>query len=131
MTFPGLQSRGFGAKLYHYRGEPLETAAVVGEAIARTTTETGLEGHAWLDENTYAKGRTVSAAQLPDDAGRKPSSSLFGAVTVPLSRATSRTGAPSDPSRVAIGGSCCGSSRLRRGRHRSALDRAGSATWRQ
>jgi hypothetical protein len=49
-----------------WAGEPLETAEVVVEAIARTTTETGLEVHAWLDENTYAKGRKVSDAELAE-----------------------------------------------------------------
>jgi Rhodopirellula transposase DDE domain len=50
----------------NWGGEPLETAEVVVEAIARTTTETGLEVHAWLDENTYAKGRKVSDAELAE-----------------------------------------------------------------
>jgi hypothetical protein len=48
----------------NWAGEPLETAEVVVESIARTTTETGLEVHAWLDENQYEKGRKVSDAEL-------------------------------------------------------------------
>lgn len=48
----------------NWAGEPLETAEVVVESIARTTTETGLEVHAWLDENRYEKGRKVSDAEL-------------------------------------------------------------------
>ena len=50
----------------NWGGEPLETAAVVVEAIARTTTETGLEVHAWMDENTYVKGRKVSDEELTE-----------------------------------------------------------------
>ncbi len=48
----------------NWGGEPLETAEVVVESIARTTTETGLEVHAWLDENQYQKGRKVNDAEL-------------------------------------------------------------------
>ncbi|MGH7221598.1 MAG: ISAzo13 family transposase [Gemmataceae bacterium] len=48
----------------NWAGEPLETAEVVVESIARTTTETGLEVHAWLDESQYEKGRKVSDAEL-------------------------------------------------------------------
>jgi hypothetical protein len=44
--------------------EPLETVEIVVESIARTTTETGLEVHAWLDENRYEKGRKVSNTEL-------------------------------------------------------------------
>jgi transposase len=50
----------------NWAGEPLETAAVVVASIAGTTTETGLEVHAWLDENTYAKGRKVSDRELAE-----------------------------------------------------------------
>lgn len=50
----------------NWRGEPLETAEIVVESIARTTTETGLEVHAWLDEKTYAKGRKVSDEELAE-----------------------------------------------------------------
>jgi hypothetical protein len=50
----------------NWGGEPLETAEVVVESIARTTTETGLEVHAWLDEKTYEKGRKVSDEELAE-----------------------------------------------------------------
>jgi hypothetical protein len=50
----------------NWGGEPLETAEVVVESIARTTTETGLEVHAWLDENTYEKGRKISDQELAE-----------------------------------------------------------------
>lgn len=49
-----------------WAGEPLTTAEVVVEAIARTTTETGLEVHAWLDEGQYKKGRKVTDAELAE-----------------------------------------------------------------
>lgn len=38
----------------------MQTLEVVVESIGATTTETGLEVHAWLDEGTYEKGRKVS-----------------------------------------------------------------------
>jgi len=50
----------------NWAGEPLETAEIVVESISRTTTETGLEVHAWLDEGTYAKGRKVSDRELAE-----------------------------------------------------------------
>lgn len=55
----------------NWSGEPHETAEVVVESIARTTTETGLEVHAWLDENTYEKGRKVSDRELAECKIRK------------------------------------------------------------
>ena len=48
----------------NWRGVPLETLEVVVESIGATTTEAGLEVHAWLDERTYEKGRKVSDAEL-------------------------------------------------------------------
>ncbi len=59
-----IEHRVFCHITRNWAGEPLETAEVVVEAIARTTTETGLELHAWLDENTYAKGRKVTDQEL-------------------------------------------------------------------
>jgi Rhodopirellula transposase DDE domain len=50
----------------NWQGTPLETVAVVVESIGATTTQTGLEVHAWLDENTYEKGRKVSDAELAE-----------------------------------------------------------------
>jgi Rhodopirellula transposase DDE domain len=44
----------------------LATAEVVLACIARTTTETGLEVHAWLDENYYPKGQKVTDAELAE-----------------------------------------------------------------
>ena len=48
----------------NWRGVPLETLEVVVQSIGATTTETGLEVHAWLDEGSYQKGRKVSAEEL-------------------------------------------------------------------
>jgi len=48
----------------NWRGRPLETAEIVVESINHTTTETGLEVHAWLDETKYEKGRKVSDQEL-------------------------------------------------------------------
>jgi len=50
----------------NWRGRPLETLEVVVESINTTTTETGLEVHAWLDEGTYEKGRKVSDEELAE-----------------------------------------------------------------
>ncbi len=50
----------------NWRGVPLETLEVVVESIGATTTETGLEVHAWLDESQYEKGRKVSDEELAD-----------------------------------------------------------------
>jgi transposase len=48
----------------NWRGRPLETVEIVVESINHTTTETGLEVHAWLDETKYEKGRKVSDPEL-------------------------------------------------------------------
>jgi transposase len=48
----------------NWRGTPLETLEIVVESIGATTTETGLEVHAWLDEGQYEKGRVVSDEDL-------------------------------------------------------------------
>ena len=50
----------------NWQGTPLETVEIVVETIGATTTETGLEVHAWLDESTYAKGRVVSDEDLAE-----------------------------------------------------------------
>jgi hypothetical protein len=48
----------------NWRGVPLETLEVVVESIGATTTEAGLEVHAWLDADEYEKGRKVSDEEL-------------------------------------------------------------------
>jgi hypothetical protein len=50
----------------NWRGVPLETLEVVVESIAATTTATGLEVHAWLDAQSYEKGRKVSDRELAE-----------------------------------------------------------------
>ena len=50
----------------NWRGTPLETLEIVVESIAATTTETGLEVHAWIDEGSYEKGRKVSDKELAE-----------------------------------------------------------------
>lgn len=48
----------------NWRGRPLETAEIVVELISNTSTETGLEVHAWLDEAEYKTGKKVSDEEL-------------------------------------------------------------------
>lgn len=48
----------------NWRGTPLETLEIVVESIGATTTTTGLEVHAWLDEATYEKGRKISDEEI-------------------------------------------------------------------
>lgn len=50
----------------NWQGEPLETFEVVVNLIARTSTGEGLEVHAWLDEEQYEKGITVTDKELSE-----------------------------------------------------------------
>ena len=50
----------------NWRGVSLETLAIVVQAIGATTTQTGLEVHAWLDESQYENGRKVSDEELAE-----------------------------------------------------------------
>ncbi len=50
----------------NWRGVPLETVEVVVSSIGNTSTASGLEVHAWLDETTYAKGIKVSDQALAE-----------------------------------------------------------------
>lgn len=59
-----IEHRVFCHITRNWRGRPLETAEIVVESIAGTRTTTGLELHAWLDENTYDKGRKITDKQL-------------------------------------------------------------------
>ena len=59
-----IEHRVFCHITRNWRGVPLETLEVVVQSIGATTTETGLEVHAWLDENQYEKGRKVSEEEL-------------------------------------------------------------------
>jgi transposase len=59
-----IEHRVFCHITRNWQGTPLETLEVVVESIGATTTATGLEVHAWLDEGTYPKGRKVSDEAL-------------------------------------------------------------------
>ena len=50
----------------NWKGIPLETLEIVISLIGSTTTEEGLEVHAWLDSQTYDKGRKVSDTELSE-----------------------------------------------------------------
>ena len=50
----------------NWQGVPLETLEIVVNLIGSTSTEEGLEVHAWLDGKQYEKGRKVSAKQLEE-----------------------------------------------------------------
>jgi hypothetical protein len=59
-----IEHRVFCHITRNWQGVPLETLQVVVEAIGATTTEAGLEVHAWIDAETYEKGRKVSDETL-------------------------------------------------------------------
>ena len=48
----------------NWQGEPLETFQIVVELIGNTSTNEGLEVHAWLDGSTYQKGVKVTDDEL-------------------------------------------------------------------
>jgi hypothetical protein len=48
----------------NWQGVPLETLEIVVSLIGATTTQEGLEVHAWLDGHRYEKGRKVTAAEF-------------------------------------------------------------------
>ena len=50
----------------NWKGVPLETLEIVVSLIGSTTTEEGLEVHAWLDTEAYEKGRKVSDQELSE-----------------------------------------------------------------
>ena len=50
----------------NWRGIPLETLEIVVNLIGATTTEQGLEVHAWLDAKKYEKGLKVNDADLAE-----------------------------------------------------------------
>jgi hypothetical protein len=61
-----IEHRVFCHITRNWRETPLETLEVVVESIGATTTQTGLEIHAWLDESLYEKGRKVSDEELAE-----------------------------------------------------------------
>jgi transposase len=50
----------------NWQGIPLETLEIVVNLIGSTKTKEGLEVHAWLDGEKYAKGRKVSASEFAE-----------------------------------------------------------------
>ena len=50
----------------NWQGVPLETIEIVVNLISSTTTSTGLEVHAWIDEKTYAEAKPVSESDLSE-----------------------------------------------------------------
>jgi hypothetical protein len=61
-----IEHRVFCHIARNWQGTPLETVEIVVESIGATTTKTGLEVHAWLDEGEYEKGRKVSDEELAE-----------------------------------------------------------------
>jgi len=49
-----------------WQGVPLETLEIVISLIGSTTTDTGLEVHAWLDESGYEKSKKIRDNQLEE-----------------------------------------------------------------
>ena len=50
----------------NWQGTPLESHEVVVSLIGSTTTESGLEVHAWLDKKQYERSKKVSDVQLAE-----------------------------------------------------------------
>jgi hypothetical protein len=63
-----IEHRVFCHITRNWQGMPLETLEIVVESIGATTTEAGLEVHAWIDEGRYEKGRKVSDEELAECA---------------------------------------------------------------
>jgi hypothetical protein len=61
-----IEHRVFCHITRNWQGTPLETVEIVVASIGATTTKTGLEVHAWLDEGDYEKGRKVSDEELAE-----------------------------------------------------------------
>ena len=61
-----IEHRVFCHITRNWQGMPLETLEIVIASIGATTTEAGLEVHAWLDAGTYEKGRKVSEQELAE-----------------------------------------------------------------
>ena len=61
---PQIEHRLFSFISMNWRAKPLISRQVVIDLIAATTTRTGLEVHARLDEGTYPKAIEVSDTEL-------------------------------------------------------------------
>jgi len=59
-----IEHRLFSAITTNWRGRPLVSHEVVVDLIGNTTSNGGLEVHAYLDERTYEKGREVSDDEM-------------------------------------------------------------------
>jgi Rhodopirellula transposase DDE domain len=59
-----IEHRLFSFISINWRGKPLRSYRTIVQLIAATTTDTGLEVRAELDENKYPKGVKISDAQL-------------------------------------------------------------------
>ena len=59
-----IEHRLFSFITINWRGKPLRSYRTIVQLIAATTTDTGLQVRAELDENKYPKGLKVSDAQL-------------------------------------------------------------------
>ena len=61
-----IEHRLFCHVTRNWQGVPLETLEIVVSLIGSTTTQQGLEVHAWLDARRYEKGLKVSDAELAE-----------------------------------------------------------------
>jgi hypothetical protein len=61
-----IEHRMFCHITENWRGRPLVSREAVVNLIGQTATETGLEIHSELDENSYPIGREVTAEQMGD-----------------------------------------------------------------
>jgi hypothetical protein len=59
-----IEHRLFSFITRNWRGKPLLSRATIVNLIANTTTRSGLEVHAYLDENRYPTSQKVSDAEL-------------------------------------------------------------------
>ncbi len=59
-----IEHRLFAYISMNWRGQPLESLAVIVNLIGRTRTATGLRVRCELDRGVYPKGETISAAQM-------------------------------------------------------------------
>lgn len=61
-----IEHRLFCHVTRNWQGEPLETLEIVVALIGKTSTQEGLEVHAWLDESIYPKGIKVTDEELAE-----------------------------------------------------------------
>jgi hypothetical protein len=61
---PQIEHRMFSFMSLNWRGRPLESIELIINLIAGTTTNTGLQLYAQLDDRNYERGIEVTDAQL-------------------------------------------------------------------